>query len=85
MLPSRYLSRRTPARYARRALFLNHIETRDQRLLEALRATLLKLEQSSNAPADAPAFEHLKRILLQRIAELDSETGSESAAEEAAN
>jgi hypothetical protein len=41
-------------------------------LLEALRATLQKVEQSSDLGPDDPALVHLKRILQRRMAALQS-------------
>ncbi|SRR6266568_7534188 len=41
-------------------------------LVEALRATLQKVEQSSDLGPDDPALIHLKRILLRRVAELEA-------------
>ena len=43
-------------------------------LIEALRATLQKVEQSSDLGPDDPALFHLKRILQSRMAELQSTT-----------
>jgi hypothetical protein len=40
--------------------------------LESLRLTLLKIEQSAEPEQDAEALAELKRILLQRIAELEA-------------
>ena len=39
--------------------------------LESLRATLLKLEQTDAAPDDAKSISELKRVLLNRIADLE--------------
>ena len=41
-------------------------------LIEALWVTLQKVEQSSDLGPDDPALVHLKRILLSRMAELQS-------------
>jgi len=48
--------------------------------LESLRLTLLKVEQSADPEQDAEALAELKRILLQRIAELEAIQALESAA-----
>jgi hypothetical protein len=40
--------------------------------LESLRLTLLKIEQDAEPEQDAEALAELKRILLQRIAELEA-------------
>jgi hypothetical protein len=50
--------------------------------LESLRLTLLKVEQSADPEQDAEALAELKRILLQRIAELEAIQALESAAAE---
>jgi hypothetical protein len=47
--------------------------------LESLRLTLLKVEQSAEPEQDAEALAELKRILLQRIAELEAIQALESA------
>ena len=39
---------------------------------QGLRATLERLEQTSDSVEDAQAMDELKRILLNRIAELDA-------------
>jgi hypothetical protein len=39
--------------------------------IEALRLTLLKLEQTSASAEDSPHLAELKRILLQRISDLE--------------
>ena len=48
--------------------------------MESLRLTLLKVEQSAEPEQDAGALAELKRILLQRIAELEAIQAIESAA-----
>jgi hypothetical protein len=50
--------------------------------LESLRLTLLKIEQSAEPEQDAEALTELKRILLQRIAELEAIEAIESGAAE---
>lgn len=52
------------------------------RLAEALRSTLLELEQSVGVASDDPAMLALKRIVLRRIAdlELDQATDAETVA-----
>ena len=40
--------------------------------IEALRLTLLKLEQTSGSAEDSPHLAELKRILLTRIADLEA-------------
>jgi hypothetical protein len=50
--------------------------------LESLRLTLLKIEQSAEPDQDAEALADLKRILLQRIAELEAIEAIESGAAE---
>jgi hypothetical protein len=47
--------------------------------LESLRLTLLKVEQGAEPDHDAEALAELKRILLQRIAELEAIQALESA------
>ena len=51
-----------------------------QETLESLRLTLLKVEQGAEPGQDAEAFAELKRILLQRIAELEAIQALEAAA-----
>ena len=51
-----------------------------QETLESLRLTLLKVEQGAEPEQDAEALAELKRILLQRIAELEAVQALESAA-----
>jgi hypothetical protein len=48
--------------------------------LESLRLTLLKVEQTAEPDQDREALADLKRILLQRIAELEAVQALESAA-----
>jgi hypothetical protein len=48
--------------------------------LESLRLTLLKIEQNAEPEQDAEALAELKRILLQRIAQLEAVEAIESAA-----
>jgi len=48
--------------------------------LESLRLTLLKVEQTAEPDQDREALADLKRILLQRIAELEAVQAIESAA-----
>jgi hypothetical protein len=48
--------------------------------LESLRLTLLKVEQTAEPDQDREALADLKRILLQRIAELEAMQALESAA-----
>jgi len=50
-----------------------------------LRLTLLKVEQSAEPEQDAEALAELKRILLQRIAELEAIQVLESAAAQTAD
>ena len=52
--------------------------------LESLRLTLLKVEQSAEPEQDAEALAELKRILLQRIAELEAVEAIDSAAAQTA-
>ena len=47
--------------------------------LESLRLTLLKVEQTAEPDQDREALADLKRILLQRIAELEAMQALESA------
>jgi len=42
-------------------------------VIEALRSTLLEVEQTPGIPFDDPAFLHLKAILVRRIANLEAE------------
>jgi hypothetical protein len=53
--------------------------------LESLRLTLLKVEQSADPEQDAEALAELKRILLQRIADLETIQALESAAGQTAD
>jgi hypothetical protein len=53
--------------------------------LESLRLTLLKVEQSADPDQDAEALAELKRILLQRIAELEAIQALELAAAQTAD
>jgi len=53
--------------------------------LESLRLTLLKFEQTAEPEQDAEALSELKRILLQRIAELEAIEAIESAAAQTAD
>jgi hypothetical protein len=48
--------------------------------LESLRLTLLKIEQTAEPDQDREALADLKRILLQRIAELEAVQALESSA-----
>jgi hypothetical protein len=50
--------------------------------IEALRLTLLKLEQTTNAAEGFGHLDDLKRILLHRIAELEAANALESASVE---
>lgn len=50
------------------------------RLIEALRATLLEVEQESGVSMDDPALLALKHIVLQRIADLELSKATEAAA-----
>jgi hypothetical protein len=47
------------------------------RTIEALRATLVQVEQQTGLAPDDPSLDTLKRILLQRIAELEAVAYSE--------
>jgi hypothetical protein len=47
--------------------------------IEALRLTLLKLEQTTNAAEGSDHLDALKRIILHRIAELEATNALESA------
>lgn len=51
-----------------------------QETLESLRLTLLKVEQTAEPDHDQESLAELKRILLQRIAELEALHALESAA-----
>ncbi len=53
--------------------------------MESLRLTLLKVEQSAEPEQDAEALAELKRILVQRIAELEAIQAIESAAAQTAD
>ena len=46
--------------------------------IEALRLTLIKLEQTTDSAHDSPHFAQLKGILLNRIAELEAAEALES-------
>ena len=47
--------------------------TSDTRIIDALRATILEVEQTSGLSADDPGLISLKSILLRRIADLEAE------------
>lgn len=49
-----------------------------QELVDALRTTLLQLEQTAGVPADDPAFVALKGILLRKIADIEMARAAET-------
>lgn len=50
-------------------------------VIQSLRVTLQKLEENFPAPEDQPVIEELRRLLLLRIAQLESATKSNSTEE----
>ena len=57
----------------------------DTRLLEALRATLLTLENSPDVSPNDSEMAALKSILLRRIADIESQRDAAGEAEQAAD
>lgn len=50
----------------------------DARLIEALRATIVEVEQQSGVAPDDPSLVALKQILLLKIADLEAQRAAES-------